>query len=64
MDNLTRFAVLVALPDNKEQTIAKARVERLFGIFEPPETLHSDQGPEFENKNVEQLQDVFGYKKT
>ena len=27
-------------------------------------TLHSDQGPEFENKVVKQLQDVFGYKKT
>ena len=42
----------------------KALVERMFGIFGPPETLHSDQGPEFENKVVKQLQDVFGYKKT
>ena len=64
VDHLTRFAVLVALPDKKEQTIAKALVERVFGIFGPPETLHSDQGPEFENKVVKQLQDVFGYKKT
>ena len=56
--------MLVALPDKKEQTIAKALVERVFGIFGPPETLHSDQGPEFENKVVKQLQDVFGYKKT
>ena len=30
----------------------------------PPETLHSYQNPEFENKVVKQLQDVFGYKKT
>ena len=64
IDHLTRFSVLVALPDKKEQTIAKALVERVFGIFGPPETLHSDQGPEFENKVVKQLQDVFGYKKT
>ena len=56
--------MLVALLDKKEQTIAKALVERVFGIFGPPETLHSDQGPEFENKVVKQLQDVFGYKKT
>ena len=56
--------MLVALPDKKEQTIAKALVERVFGIFGPPETLHSDKGPEFENKVVKQLQDVFGYKKT
>ena len=56
--------MLVALPDKKEQTIAKALVERVFGIFGPPETLHSNQGPEFENKVVKQLQGVFGYKKT
>ena len=64
IDHSTRFAALVALPDKKEQTIAKALVERVFGIFGPPETLHSYQGPEFENKVVKQLQDVFGYKKT
>ena len=45
IDHLTRFAVLVVLPDKKEQTIAKALVERLFGSFGPPETLHSDQRP-------------------
>ena len=59
----SHFAVLVALPDKKEQTIGKAPVERVFGIFGPPHTLHSDQGLEFENKVVKQLQDVFGYKK-
>ena len=64
IDHLTRLAVLVALPDKKEETIAKALVERVLGIFGPPETLHSDQGPEFENKVVKQLQDVFGDKKT
>ena len=64
VDHLTRFAVLVALLDKKEQTIAKALVKRVFGIFGPLETLHSDQGPEFENKFVKQLQDVFGHKKT
>ena len=56
--------MLVALPDKKEQTIANALVEQVSGIFGPPETLHSDQGPEFENKVVKQLQDVFGNKET
>ena len=55
--------MLVALPDKNEQTIAKALVERVFGIFGPPETLHSDQGPEFENKVAKQLQNVFGCEK-
>ena len=55
IDHLTRFAALVAIPGKKEQTIAKAPVEKIFGIFGPPETLYSDQGPEFENKVVNQL---------
>ena len=64
IDNFTRFAVLVALSDKKEQTIVKALVKRVFGIFGPPETLHSDQGPKFDNKVMKQVQDVFVYKKT
>ena len=31
IDHPTRFAVLVTLPDKKEQTITKALVERVFG---------------------------------
>ena len=54
----------IALPDKEEQTIAKALAGRVIGIFGPPETLHSDQGPEFENKVMKQLQDAFDYKKT
>ena len=42
----------------------KDLVERIFGIFQPPETLYSDQGSKFKNKVVKQLQDVFGYKET
>ena len=57
IDHFTRFSVLVVLSDKKEeQTIAKALVQRIFGILRPPETLHSDQ--------AKQLQDVFGCKKT
>ena len=64
IDHLTRFAVLVALPDKKDHTIGKSFVKMAFGIFEPLETLYADQRPEIENKVVKQLQDVFGYKKT
>jgi len=33
-------------------------------VFSPPETLHSDQGTEFENELVKELQAVFGFRKT
>ena len=55
MDHLTRFAVLIPLPNKKERTVAKALISRLFGIFGPPETLYSDQGLEFENNVISQL---------
>ena len=33
-------------------------------MFGPPKTLHSDQGKEFENELVKELQSAFEYKKT
>lgn len=52
------------MPNKNATTIARALVERVFSVFSPPETLHSDQGTEFENELVKELQSVFGFKKT
>ena len=57
IDHLTRFLVLVAISGKSAATIARVLVERVFSVFSAPETLHSDQGAEFEN--VEELQSVF-----
>ena len=46
------------------RTIVGHLIERVFSVFDPPETLHSDQGKEFENEMVKELQLVCGYKKT
>ena len=64
MDHLTRFAVLLPVRDKVTGTVARAIIERIISIFGPPKTLHSDQGPEFENKGIYQLQQILGYKKT
>ena len=40
IDHLTRFAVLVPVPNKFELAVAKALVEYVFGIFGPPETPH------------------------
>ncbi|CAN0047154.1 unnamed protein product, partial [Choristocarpus tenellus] len=53
---LTRFAFLILIPDKQEVTIAKALFEIIFSIFGAPEILHSDQGLEFENRLVLELQ--------
>ena len=64
VDHLTRFAVLVPVRDKAAETVAQAIIERIISIFGPPETLHSDQGSEFENEVIYQLQLILGYKKT
>ena len=63
MDHLTRFAVLVLVRNKAAETVAQAIIERTISIYGPLETLHSDQGPEFENKVIYQLQLILGYKK-
>ena len=56
--------ILIAIPNKEAITIIRHLVERVFSVFGPPETLHSDQGTEFENQLVRELQRVFGYHKT
>ena len=62
--HLTRFVILIPIKTKEATTIARMLVERVFSVFGPPETLHSDQGSEFENQLVKEFQIVFGYKKT
>ena len=61
IDHLTRFIVLIGIPNKEATTVARKLVERVFSIFGPPETLHSDQGNEFENVLIKELQSIFGY---
>lgn len=51
IDNLTRFAVLIPLPNKQELTEANTLVQRGILLF--------DMGLEFESKVVRQLQKVF-----
>ena len=62
--HLSRFAVLVALPDKKEQTIAKALVERVDWYIRTARYTPFRSRPGVRKKVVKQLQDVFGYKNT
>ena len=44
MDNLTRFTLLTPIPNKAAGTVARAIIDRIIGIFGPPEILHSDRG--------------------
>ena len=64
MNHLTWFAVLVPVRHQAAETVAQAIIERIIGIFGARETLHSNQGPEFENRVICQLQQLLGYNNT
>ena len=54
IDHLTRFVVLIPIKDKAARTIVRHLIERVFSVFGPPETVHSDQGTEFENQLVKE----------
>ena len=64
IDHLARFVTLAAIPNKEAITIARTLVDRVFSVFGVPEGLHSDQGKEFENQLVIDLQTVFACRKT
>ncbi|CAB1098409.1 unnamed protein product [Ectocarpus sp. CCAP 1310/34] len=64
IDHLTRFLILIPIPSKEATVVVRHLIDRVFSVLGPPETLHSDQGREFENQLVKELQTVFGYKKT
>ncbi len=59
IDICTRFAWLVALPDNMGATVASA-LRSLFMTYGIPRILQSDNGTEFINLNVQQVLELAG----
>ena len=64
MDHLTRCTVRIPVRSEAAETLAHAIFTRIISVFGPPETLHSDQGAEFENKVVHELKKTVGNKQT
>ena len=51
----------MAIKKKVTRTIVCLLIERVFSVSVRPETSHSDQGQEFENELVKELQSVFCY---
>ena len=64
IDHLTRFLNMIPIKSKEAAVVIRPFIDRVFSVFGPPETLHSGQGKEFENQLVNELQSVFGHKKT
>ncbi|XP_071951656.1 uncharacterized protein [Antedon mediterranea] len=63
-DHFTRYAQAFATKDQTACTVAKVLWEQYFKHYGLPARLHSDQGPEFENKVIRQLTTLLGIKKS
>uniref|UniRef100_A0A0G4I6I2 Integrase catalytic domain-containing protein n=1 Tax=Chromera velia CCMP2878 TaxID=1169474 RepID=A0A0G4I6I2_9ALVE len=60
MDLASRFVVLIAVPNQKATTIARALLDNVFFIFGSPVTLLSNQGPSFLDPIVTAVSELVG----
>ncbi|XP_063054507.1 uncharacterized protein LOC134448779 [Engraulis encrasicolus] len=63
-DLFTKFAWAIPTLDQTAVTTARALWSNVFQPFGCPETLHSDQGPNFEAKVMQELCQLYGCRKT
>ena len=52
IDHLTRFLILIPIKSKEAAVVVRHLIDRVFSVFGPPETLHSDQGKEFQHQLV------------
>ncbi|MGH0192428.1 UNVERIFIED_CONTAM: hypothetical protein FKN15_012823 [Acipenser sinensis] len=63
-DYFTKYVNLFALPDQRAMTVAKCLFENYIREHGIPESLHTDQGRQFESDLVHHLCQLLGVKKT
>ncbi|KAL0147701.1 hypothetical protein M9458_056979 [Cirrhinus mrigala] len=64
MDYFTKWPEAFALPDQEAETVANALVEGMFSRFGVPQSIHSDQGRNFESKVFSCMCSQLGINKT
>ena len=62
VDHPTRFLIMIPIKSEEAAVVVRQLVDRIVLVFGPPETLHSDQGKEFQNQIVKELQSAIGYR--
>ncbi|KRZ13010.1 Retrovirus-related Pol polyprotein from transposon [Trichinella zimbabwensis] len=63
-DYFSKWPETFALPNAEARTVATALVNGIFCRYGAPETLHSDQGRNFESELVKEVCQLFGVAKT
>ncbi|RXN31227.1 Retrovirus-related Pol polyprotein from transposon 412 [Labeo rohita] len=62
-DHFTRYAIAVPTKDQKARTVARFLWDHFLLHYGFPEKLHSDQGPDFESRTIQELCKVAGIRK-
>lgn len=62
-DHFTRYAIAVPTKDQKARTVARCLWDHFLLHYGFPEKLHSDQGPDFESRTIQELCKVAGIRK-
>ena len=63
IDYPSRYCILKPIPNGKAETIASVILDQITCNFTTPKTIISDNGPEFNNKILEELCKLFNIKK-
>ncbi|KAG1940728.1 interleukin-1 receptor accessory protein-like 1-A, partial [Pimephales promelas] len=63
-DLFTKYAWAIPTPDQTAVTTAGVLWRAIIQPFGCPETLHSDQGPNFESRVIQELSRLYGCRKT
>ncbi len=62
-DHFTRYVIAVPTKDQKARTVARCLWDHFLLHYGFPEKLHSDQGPDFESRTIQELCKVVGIRK-
>ncbi|KAI7804787.1 hypothetical protein IRJ41_020325 [Triplophysa rosa] len=62
-DHFTKYAIAIPTKDQKARTVARCLWDHFLLHYGFPERLHSDQGPDFESRTIQELCKVAGIRK-
>ena len=63
VDHFTRWCDAIPIPDGQAKTVAQVLDERVFAYFGVPETIHSDQGVQFQSQLFQECCLLWGCQK-
>ena len=64
VDQFTKWSEAYAIHNQEAVTVAEVLTREWFFRYSPPETLHSDQGRQFESRLIYEICHILGIKKT